>query len=713
MQVTTNRRLTRPPAADMNTICLARPSRRPLTASILGLLAVAVLPWPRAQATEQFWRTDGTGGTWTGTNWSAAATLTGGTAYGTNNDAHFTALSTVTFATAAIGNVTVDANQTVTITQAGTATFGASGAGGLVRTFDIGSGALLTWKSQTITANSTAGLIKNGTGTLDLGALTSTTMSGGFTLNAGKLITTGDKAEGTGALTLNGGTLESTGTRAFTPTSITVGGDFALSGTGNANWDAATTIALGASTRTITNSTTSGSRQFRGLISGSSGAGLTFAGSGAAQIFIGNTGNTFDGPVAITGGEVVFKDNGSFGNTSSITIDGGRLTMADMDTGGNTSPLTTATIASGRNIFVGATAGTSISIQSATGVTTYNGVIADKASTTGAWAKQGAGTLKLGGVSTYTGATAINNGTLQITTGNDRLPTGTVVSLGQSASANLGTLDLNGLNQQIAGLNSTAGTNATATNNTVTSAGAATLTLGGSGTYSYGDGTNGNSGVITGAISVIKQGSGTQTLGDTNPYTGTTTVTGGTLLVSGSLTGSITSAATVSNNGSTLGGSGTVGNVTVNTGAALQGGDGIAATGTLTSAGNISLTDGSQIKLTLGASAAHSSLTRTGGTWSFDSDQAFTFTLLGAQVGTYDNLISGLIGSETGLGSIGSWVITNPGVTGTFSYDGSGGVDLVITAVPEPSAFASVLLGTGLLMSYRRFRRTMRIGVEA
>jgi len=139
--------------------------------------------------------------------------------------------------------------------------------------------------------------------------------------------------------------------------------------------------------------------------------------------------------------------------------------------------------------------------------------------------------LRLGGVSTYTGNTAINNGIVQLTTGNNRLPTGTVVSLGQAASANVGTLDLNSRDQQIFGLNSTTGTNATASNNTVTSVGTATLTIGGTGTYSYGDGSNTNSGIITGAISLVKQGSGTQTLGDANTYTGTTTISAGKLTI--------------------------------------------------------------------------------------------------------------------------------------------------------------------------------------
>ncbi len=79
-------------------------------------------------------------------------------------------------------------------------------------------------------------------------------------------------------------------------------------------------------------------------------------------------------------------------------------------------------------------------------------------------------------------------------------------------------------------MNSTTGTNATASKNTVTSVGATTLTLGGSGTYSYGDSTAANSGQITGAISLVKAGSGTQTFGEANTYTGGTTISGGRLI---------------------------------------------------------------------------------------------------------------------------------------------------------------------------------------
>jgi fibronectin-binding autotransporter adhesin len=93
---------------------------------------------------------------------------------------------------------------------------------------------------------------------------------------------------------------------------------------------------------------------------------------------------------------------------------------------------------------------------------------------------------------------------------------------------------LNGQSQTIGGLNSVAGSNASATtNNYVGSTAAATLTISGPGSYAFSAGTAADSGLIGGAISLVKNGSGTQFLGQANIFTGKTTINGGAIACSG------------------------------------------------------------------------------------------------------------------------------------------------------------------------------------
>ncbi len=103
------------------------------------------------------------------------------------------------------------------------------------------------------------------------------------------------------------------------------------------------------------------------------------------------------------------------------------------------------------------------------------------------------------------------------------------------------TLDLDGNSQTLVSLSDlTPGQGGTIQN----SGGAGTLTLsttGGSTTFS---------GLITGGISLIMSGSGYQTLAGVNTYTGSTSITGGTLQVGNGATGSLaTSGITLSNGG--------------------------------------------------------------------------------------------------------------------------------------------------------------------
>jgi autotransporter-associated beta strand protein len=203
---------------------------------------------------------------------------------------------------------------------------------------------------------------------------------------------------------------------------------------------------------------------------------------------------------------------------------------------------------------------------------------------------------------------------------------------------------------------------------------------------------------------ISKTGTSTFELSGANTYGGGTTVSGGTLLVNSPTgTGTGTGVVTVSNSGTTLGGTGTIiGPVTINSGARILGGSGAAASGALTLQNNLTLNSGSIIELALGAAGAHSTLARTGGTWTFQPNQAFTFIDLGATVGTYNNIITGLA-SNPGTGS---WTITNSGFAGTFTFDGAN-IDLTLAAVPEPSTWIGGALALAAL-GYTQRQRFVR-----
>ncbi len=214
------------------------------------------------------------------------------------------------------------------------------------------------------------------------------------------------------------------------------------------------------------------------------------------------------------------------------------------------------------------------------------------------------------------------------------------------------------------------------------------------------------SGQVGGTGGLNKLGSGSLTLtNNSNNYTGATIVNAGTLFAnntSGSATG--TGAVTVNNSGSILGGTGRIsGNVTINSGAILLGGTGTSTSGTLTLAGSLTLNSNSVIELALGSSGAHSTLARSGsGTWSFQSNQQFSFADLGVQPGTYDNIITGLAGSVNTTG----WQIENMDWVGFFLYDGFGNIDLTLTAVPEPGTWLAGALAMVVVLFRQRKKRS-------
>jgi autotransporter-associated beta strand protein len=673
-----------------------------------SILAFAAASLGIVQAQTSYTGTASTG-LWFSSRWNNTTDAAPYTSAFTANNAASFAAGTYTFTgggTGSVGNITLADGASVTFSAAS----GTWGTGGNVRTLTIGSGSIFDLSTNSMSTTVGTGFIKDGSGVLALGG---GTYAGGFTVNAGTVILRGTNAMGDGGLlTLNGGTVAGSATRNLTDkydSGIVIGGNVQFgelatvvsSASSTANLTFNNNVGLGSANRTLTQGN-NGTNSFSGIISNTSG-GLTFAAnvSTDGRFEITNASNTFTGPINVTGGEVRFTADGSIGNAANdIVIDGGRFAKA--------SDALTVTLGGGRDISVGDAVGTAIS-SPGTGVLIYNNAIANKTGETGSWAKQGGGTLELGGVSTYTGDTSINNGFVKLTTGNDRLPTGTVVSIGQSASINLGTLDLNGRNQQIAGLNSTAGTNATASNNSVTSATAATLTIGGTGSYSFGDGTAANSGVIVGAISLVKEGSGTQTLGDTNTYTGTTTVNSGTLIINGNISTSLTTI----KSGGTLGGSGYVGGLSVEGGGTLAPGNspGILNVGSTSLAtlstfaveinGNTVSTQYDQLNVTGTMSLAGLLSVTMGYT---PADSALFFII--ANDGLPTDAITGTFSNapvDGGIYKLGGqdFKISYFGDSGTNSF--IGGNDVVLMAIPEPSA-TLLVGGLGFFVMLRRRR---------
>jgi fibronectin-binding autotransporter adhesin len=188
---------------------------------------------------------------------------------------------------------------------------------------------------------------------------------------------------------------------------------------------------------------------------------------------------------------------------------------------------------------------------------------------TGGVQKTDLGTLVLNGTNTYTGGTAINGGTVSV-----------------SSDANLGSAS-GGLTLDSGTLRNTAA---------FTSARAVTLNTNG-GTFD----TQANltlSGTIGGTGALSKTSSGTLTLTGANTYSGATTVQAGTLLVDGNQ--SAATGLTTVQSGATLGGNGTLGgNLVVASGGALNPGD-TGAVGALTVSGNLTLNSGAALNYQFG-----------------------------------------------------------------------------------------------------------------
>ncbi|WP_205965779.1 autotransporter-associated beta strand repeat-containing protein, partial [Paraburkholderia guartelaensis] len=202
--------------------------------------------------------------------------------------------------------------------------------------------------------------------------------------------------------------------------------------------------------------------------------------------------NTYAGGTAINGGTLQVSADDNLGAAAgSLSFDGGTLAV----TGSGFTSARSTTLNDGGGTIDVAPAGTF----------TLNGVIGG----VGALGKTDMGTLVLAGANTYTGGTAINGGTLQVSADNNLgAATGNV-------SFDAGTLTVTG-----SGFTSARSMTLDAGGGTIDVAPAATLTL---------------NGVVGGAGALIKADTGTLVLTAASTYSGPTTVQNGTLTVNGSI----------------------------------------------------------------------------------------------------------------------------------------------------------------------------------
>jgi autotransporter-associated beta strand protein len=613
----------------------------------------------------------------------------GNTANGNSNSA--TLYVDISYLQSLNDNITVAAGSSGTLELTGNTGLNGATLGGTFTldnsvTFSIGSG-----KTYAINGATTLG---SGNYTVYDIATTAVTFSGGLALGGGTL------------------TLDSTTGSTY---GITVNTD-AITSSGNLVLNAFNSpITLSSAVNNIGSITNSGAGTGVSAIGGAIGANVTGLTQNAAtsELVVSASNGSFIGDTTLTSGTLDIQQQYALQN-SVINMNGGTLVF-----GKSGNSFTTASIGglagagnlnlNDTNTTPGALALTIGNSDTSYAGNTLNPVYSGALSNTNGSAsltKVGADTQTLSGANTYSGVTTVNAGTLEFAAptalydGSTSFWTGAKINVASGATLALGVGTGQFTAANVHSLFTGGIFNATSTATGLQlGATIAFDTTGGSFTQSSTIGPIGNStGANGGAIGLTKLGANTLTLDQQNTYTGLTTVSQGTLIVSGKISGADAAYGT-------LGGNGTiVGTTSVQAGGALYPGANGATTGqTLTLQNTVTFAAGSTLEVNLdnnGDTADELSIT---GNLNIGSNDTLTLNLLNTTPMTNTFEIAAYSGTWNGA----QFATVNGLPTGyQVDYTGDPGEILIDTAaIPEPQTWAIVLAGFGMLMSLQRRRR--------
>ncbi|WP_395736508.1 beta strand repeat-containing protein [Prosthecobacter sp.] len=398
------------------------------------------------------------------------------------------------------------------------------------------SGGLLSTSGADKLANTAAVTVSGGTltvgGTDTIGTLTmsSGTIGGSSTLTATTYGLSGGTVNGNlGTGTINSsGNVALNGTAGATAVNITAGTLTLGSSDRLANGATVTvsggTLAMGAFTDTVSifnmsSGTLSGTGTLTATTYGLSG-GTVDANLGTGTInSSGNValnGTAAAGTVNVTAGTLTLGSSDRLANGATVTVSGGTLAMGAFTDTVSIFNMSSGTL-SGTGTLTATTYGLSggtVNANLGTGTINSSGIVALNGTAAAATVNVTAGTLTLGASSTINSATAVNisGGSLALGASNQ---------IGNSAAVTVsgGTLAMGANSDTVASVQLSSGS--------ITGSGTLTSTT----TYDVRSGSV--SAVLGGSVGLTKSTGGTVTLSNSNTYTGTTTVNGGTLALSG------------------------------------------------------------------------------------------------------------------------------------------------------------------------------------